>query len=501
LQTDDFNARRRPAQQQGLNDGSALVAEAGAMTSRGAKYWNSGTIPLIAPEILGDIIAKVADLAVVIAPDGRILSVLPNPHSKDFHAIQQWEGKPFNSTLTIESKEKFESRLAQFLQDGELIRAPELNHTIADGAWEFPIRYSFHNIGPDGAILMLGRDLRPVAEMQQQLVQAQIALERDYETQREFDTRFRVLMESTREAIVFVSAQTGRITEANALAPKLLAAPKGNLDGRTLADCLAKDQRGDLMERLLSLALSESRLPLRLTLADDETVVRITPTIFRASGARVLLCRVESDDVTSAAADMLADNLKALYQTGPDGMVFTREDGQILSANDGFLDLVDAAHDVKTRGLSFAEFLHRGSVDLKVMTENAARSGRMRLYPTKLSGEFGSPRPVEIAVTALVGGDERLFAFLVRETNRTDAARAPSAPVTDENLRSVMELVGSATLKEIVAETTNVIEQMCIETAIELTMNNRVAAAEMLGLSRQSLYVKLRKYGLLSRED
>jgi DNA-binding protein Fis len=42
---------------------------------------------------------------------------------------------------------------------------------------------------------------------------------------------------------------------------------------------------------------------------------------------------------------------------------------------------------------------------------------------------------------------------------------------------------------------------MCIETAVELTMNNRVAAAEMLGLSRQSLYVKLRKFDLLSRDS
>jgi DNA-binding protein Fis len=30
-----------------------------------------------------------------------------------------------------------------------------------------------------------------------------------------------------------------------------------------------------------------------------------------------------------------------------------------------------------------------------------------------------------------------------------------------------------------------------------MTSNNRVAAAEMLGLSRQSLYVKLRKYDLV----
>ena len=61
---------------------------------------------------------------------------------------------------------------------------------------------------------------------------------------------------------------------------------------------------------------------------------------------------------------------------------------------------------------------------------------------------------------------------------------------------SVVNLVGSAPLKEIVSQTTDVIERMCIETAIELTGNNRAAAAEMLGLSRQSLYVKLNKYGI-----
>ena len=60
-----------------------------------------------------------------------------------------------------------------------------------------------------------------------------------------------------------------------------------------------------------------------------------------------------------------------------------------------------------------------------------------------------------------------------------------------------MDLVGASPLKDIVAATTDVIEKMCIETAVELTRNNRVAAAEMLGLSRQSLYVKLRKYNLL----
>jgi DNA-binding NtrC family response regulator len=37
---------------------------------------------------------------------------------------------------------------------------------------------------------------------------------------------------------------------------------------------------------------------------------------------------------------------------------------------------------------------------------------------------------------------------------------------------------------------------MCIEAALELTGDNRSSAAEMLGLSRQSLYVKLRRFGI-----
>jgi DNA-binding NtrC family response regulator len=51
-------------------------------------------------------------------------------------------------------------------------------------------------------------------------------------------------------------------------------------------------------------------------------------------------------------------------------------------------------------------------------------------------------------------------------------------------------------MKEIVRETTDLIERLCIEAALELTGNNRASAAELLGLSRQSLYSKLHRYGV-----
>ncbi|MEY1557837.1 transcriptional regulator PpsR [Yoonia sp. R2331] len=469
------------------------------MTSRGTKYWNSGTIPLIAPDILGDIIAEVADLGIVVNDDGTVLSVLVNPSYEAFRKLEKIEGQDIRQALTVESVAKFNERFGAFLEDRSDVRPVELNHSDATARWEFPVRYSFHHIGPDGAVLMLGRDLRPVAEMQQQLVKAQLSLERDYEAQREYETRFRVLIENSADAILLVSLQSGKITDANAHAGNLLGRSRERVVGMNFSAGFADNGENKVLDSLADHALSEADGPFTARLAHDAAPVLIHGTAFRVAGERLMMCRISPKEGTETAADQLTDNLRKLFQTGPDAIVFAAQNGTILSANDAFLNLLDTAHDNRVRGKNLADFMLRGSVDLKVMTENAARSGRMRMYATKVAGEYGSPRSVEVAVTELQAGDTPVFAFALREANRMDAPTS-AAEAIDENMQSVMELVGSATLKDIVAETTNVVEKMCIETAIELTMNNRVAAAEMLGLSRQSLYVKLRKFDIMSRD-
>ncbi|MEL6839235.1 MAG: transcriptional regulator PpsR [Pseudomonadota bacterium] len=470
------------------------------MTSRGTKYWDSGAIPLIAPEMLGDIITEVADLGIVISENGTVLSVLVSAENRSFAVLKQLEQKDFRTALTIESVSKFDARLADFLDRTDNVPSIELNHTDETGRWEFPVRYSFHRIGPDGVVLLLGRDLRPVAEMQQQLVKAQLALERDYETQREYDTRFRVLMESTAEAIVFVSTQSGEINEANPAAAALLDRDREDLIGSPLSECFEGRKRGDLVDQLATRAISEHSTRSHVQLQTSDQTVAIAPTLFRAAGERFLLCRILPADKENAAADDLAHNLQGFYAHGPEAMVFATANGEVLAANDAFLDLIDVAHDINLRGRNLSDYFQRGSIDLKVMVENAARTGRMRIYATKIAGEYGSPRAVEVSITKIEAGAHNVFAFVLRDVNHADASRTTANPTGDESMRSVVELVGSATLKDIVAETTNVVEKMCIETAVELTMNNRVAAAEMLGLSRQSLYVKLRKFDLLSRE-
>ena len=469
------------------------------MTSRGTKYWNAGAIPLIAPDMLGDIIATASDIAIVISREAKILSVLVNPSHPFDGRLNHWEGRNLRDHLSEDSQSKLDRQLSALEREENIARPVELNH-VDHELWEYPVRYTIHRIGPDGALLMLGRDLRPVAEMQQQLVKAQLALERDYEAQRDYDTRFRVLLETTRDAFVFVSLSNGRIIDCNVLAAKLLAASKDTLVGAAFAQEFEGRRRSEFIESLTNAAVADGASAVELQARRTGRTVTLTPTIFRAAGERVLLCRVDPAEECDQLGDELTENLSALYQEGVDAIVFTNADGILVAANESFLKLVDVAHLAVVRGRSLAEFLVRGNIDLKVLLENAARSGQMRMYATKLQSEYGSQISAEISATLLNDRTHPAFVFVIRDASRAEAMRRPGTAVSDDAVRSVMELVGSATLKDIVAETTDVVEKMCIETAIELTRNNRVAAAEMLGLSRQSLYVKLRKYGLIARD-
>lgn len=469
------------------------------MTTDGRHLLNGGKLPLIAPDLLSEILATASDIALLVSPSRRIISVLVNPHHRSFGQLTDWEGANLRDVLTDESLRKLDARLSgmQGARHGDT--AVELNHSDQSN-WEFPVRYSLHRIGADESILMLGRDLRPIAEVQQQLVQAQLALERDYETQREMDTRYRVLMEVIRDPVVMVSMSSGRITDINPAAAQLLGGSRSDLIGAAMAQEFEGRRRGEFLESLANLAVAESALPVELTARRSQKRLFLSPTVFRAAGERILLCQMDMTKGGPASQDELGDNLSRLYHEGVDGIVFADGEGNIRAANEAFLNLTDTANMAAVRGRSLTDFLARGAVDLRVLLDNVKRTGQLRLYATRLTTDFMGQIAVEISATWLNDRPNPVLVLVVRDASRAETLRRPAFGQPDDGVRNVMELVGSSTLKDIVAETTDVIEKMCIETALELTRNNRVAAAEMLSLSRQSLYVKLRKYGLLNKD-
>ncbi|APX14161.1 transcriptional regulator PpsR [Tateyamaria omphalii] len=469
------------------------------MTTGGTSFWTSGSVPLIEPEFLSSIIAAASDIALVVSAEGMILSVLLNTQDDSFGNLKHWEGRPVVDFLTDESVEKFQLAHDAYMA-GQLPKKPlELNHSD-NAVWQYPVRYTFHRFGQENAVLLLGRDLRPIAETQQQLVQAQIALEQGYEARREFDARYRVVMSNVDDAVVFVSVQSGRIEDANKQAAAVLGLKPDALTGVSFASLFSDRSVAELTESLMNATLSDDATPVTVVTSRTRQEVGLYPVLFRASGQRVLMCRlVGSHD--KPVVDGASGHPAALFRATTDAIVFMDPRGTTLSVNDAFLDLVGATHLSDVVGQSLAEYLARGQIDLGVLLENAARSGQMRVYATRMVNDLGARVPVEVSATSLEDADNPAVALIIRDVSRMEGVRKAETGGASmpEPGRNVMDLVGSASLKEIVAETTDVVEKMCIETAVNLTRNNRVAAAEMLGLSRQSLYVKLRKYGLLSK--
>ncbi len=81
------------------------------------------------------------------------------------------------------------------------------------------------------------------------------------------------------------------------------------------------------------------------------------------------------------------------------------------------------------------------------------------------------------------------------------ATLSAQAAIGSEHLRSLEQttnLVGEVPLKDLVKASTDLIERLCIETALRMTDGNRASAASLLGLSRQSLYAKLRRHRLMA---
>ena len=87
------------------------------------------------------------------------------------------------------------------------------------------------------------------------------------------------------------------------------------------------------------------------------------------------------------------------------------------------------------------------------------------------------------------------IAVVVRDVSRRLAPRVENDPL-QLSLSDVAAQVGRTPLPALVRDTSAIIERHCIETALQLAHGRRTAAAELLGLSRQSLYMKLSRYGM-----
>ena len=146
--------------------------------------------------------------------------------------------------------------------------------------------------------------------------------------------------------------------------------------------------------------------------------------------------------------------------------------------------------------MRLGSWLGRPGIDLELIVAQLREHGSVRNVATILRGTAGAQAEIEVSgVVAPMGGTD-CYGFTIRHVGR----RLRQAPIvandTPRSVEQLTELVGRMSLKEIVRESTDLIERLCIEAALAYTSDNRASAAEVLGVSRQSLYSKLHRHGL-----
>ncbi len=452
----------------------------------------------ITPDKIKELFANTADISVLLDRSGIIKDIFISKNFVIASNTKTWINKNIKKFLTIESIEKIENFLGSaWNKEDNTGRPIELNH-VDEKNWEFPIKYHSTVIN-DNSVLISGRDLKNIAEMQQQLINAQLSIEKEYEKYRGYDTRFRVMLENSGENILILNANTGQITDANVSAAKLFNSEPPSLINTEMYSLFKNQEKGTFLSNL---KVKNGRRPLnseKYILQTNNLEVLIFSVVFRANNEMLIICKLEPLISNLNTNQKFVSSLQTLYDKSPDGIVFTDKNGLISHSNESFLSLCDVADISDIRSKSLGDFLIRGGIDLKVLLENTQSKGTMQFYSSKIQTNFGRQTLVEISATFLGKNHQPSFAFVLKDTSRLETEGHNNDAVSEKALQNVMKLVGSAPLKELVADTSDVVERLCIETAIELTANNRVAAADMLGVSRQSLYVKLRKYDLMSK--
>ena len=325
------------------------------------------------------------------------------------------------------------------------------------------------------------------------MLAAQQASEREYWKLRDIETRYRLLFDASNEAVLMVGADSLRIVEANPAAMRAL----GVAPGWDVASAIPTRERDGFLGMLqrvrehgrapgLVLHMGAAMAPwaVRASLMPGESALRYLLHVAPAGGA----------PAQSPAEELPLDNL---IDRLPDGFVVASADGSILRANQAFLDLVQVGTLGAVRGEKLSRFLSEPGADASALLTNLQRHQAVRLFQTTLTGELGTETKVEISAACTGQGRMGFCGILLRDIGR----RLDDGPSIETMMDGFTRQLGHESLLEMVRAAADVVERHLIKEALDRVGGNRTAAADLLGVSRQSLHTKLNRHAAAPLED
>lgn len=411
-------------------------------------------------------------------------------------SMDAWLGRPWFDTVKDHGHDKVQRLLKETSANG-ICAFRQMTQCFPSGL-ELPMEYTAVLLGGRAGILAIGKNLRAVAELQSRLIAAQQSIERDYWRIRDVETRYRLLFETSNEAVLLLSASSLRILEANPAAVGAMGFGRKKLDatGREFIGSIAPEDRG-AFQAMLQVADECGKAPtivVRLENTDSRWMVRAS--LMPVDSKSAYLLQMNPVATTPAQIEPAEKNSVAeLLDQLPDGFVVIDQRGIVRSANRAFLDLVQMGSLKSAIGQSLERWLCRPGVDGHALVDAVFRYGSVKLFNTSINGELGSETEVEISAASHDGPRGSFAAIVVRHVARR------LSPHSDDDhfaamLASLVGQIGKTPLRKLVKDTVIEVEREYVKAALGLSKGKRTAAAEILGLSRQSLYQKLNRYGL-----
>ncbi len=463
-------------------------------TTRKTTFAKPDALPgTLSAEAAASLLAAVGDVTFILSADGTVFDLAVSQGDLANHGFGDWVGSAWIDTVTVESRPKIEEMLAGATGKQAAPRWRQVNHPAPGG--EVPIRYLIMALGAGDRLIAIGRDMRGAAAMQQRLLQTQQALERDYIRLRQAETRYRMLFDMASEPVLIVDAETRRIREANPAAHRLLDMADGTLVGNNVGIIVDDPARDDFVAYLGAAEAVDDSAAVTLALANDRGDAAIYARLFRQARTPLLIVRVTPADA-SAGGHRHDAEVGEVVERMPDAFVLIDRDLNVLTANAAFVELAEIASVDRVIGAKLGTWLGRPGIDLELIVGQLREHGSVRNVATILRGSSGEQEEIEVSGVVAPMGNGECYGFTIRDVGRR--LRDTPAVVRDvpRSVEQLTELVGRMSLKDIVRESTDLVERLCIEAALAFTSDNRASAAEILGVSRQSLYSKLHRHGL-----
>lgn len=450
------------------------------------------------------LLAVAGDIALVIDGAGIIRDIALTAGESQLDSSNDWVGKPFVETVTGETRVKVEALLREAASSG-ISKRRQVNHALASGI-DVPVAYTAMRIGRGGAIVAVGRDMRHVSALQQRLVEAQQAMERDYWRLRHVETRYRLLFQLASDGILVVDGATLKVLDANSASAQIFGQSADHIIGRSFPFGVDGDSARAIDELIVTARAAGRAGDITIRLQDGHRAFHVSASCFRQEAATLLLIRLSAVESTTAIADAGSPmRVLDLLERSPDGFVVTDLEGRILVANRAFVDIAEFASEEQVRGTMLSNYIGRPGADFPVFLSMLKKHGAVRLIATSARGSHGNQTEIEVSAVWVPEGEEPCIGFTLRDIGRRLASGPQGARDLTRAVEELTSLVGRVSLRDLVRDTVDLVERHFVEAALELTNDNRTSAAEVLGVSRQSLYVKLRRHRLATpgsdRED